>query len=90
MKALITVVLAMSVLVTFGPSPISAFEAELATYRQALNQICKTGVTPEVLRVYQAALAAIAAARSKSGPQPPRNISVRPPDLAYNDCFQGR
>jgi hypothetical protein len=89
-KALITVVLAMSVLMTLSPSPVSAFEAELETYRQALNQICKTGVTPEVVRLYRAARAAIAAARSKSGPQPPRNITVRPPDLAFNDCVQAR
>ncbi len=89
MNAFIAAALATSLLIGLNPSPARAFEAELEAYRQAVSRICETGVTPEVVRLYQAAVAAVQAARS--GAQPPRNLAdLRPPEIAYSDCVQAR
>ena len=90
-KALIAGTVAAALLMALSPAAAPAFEAELEAYRQALSRICKTGVTPEVVRLYQAAVTALEAPRSQSGPQPPPNYAgLRPPELAYSDCVQGR
>lgn len=66
-----------------------AFEAAIEAHRHAVSRICTTRVTPEVVRLYQPAVAAVQAARS--GSRPPRNLAgLRPPEIAYTDSFQAR
>lgn len=67
----------------------SAFQAEYQAYQQAISRVCTTKVTPEVVQLYQATVAAIQAARS-SGRAPKNLAGPRPPEMAYLDCFQAR
>ncbi len=66
-----------------------AFQAEYNAYRQAVSRVCTTKVTPELVQLYQATLAAIEKAKS-SGRAPTNLAGPRPPEMAYLDCFQTR
>ncbi len=80
---------ALGVAILMVAVPGAAQERELRAYRQALDRICVTGVTPEIVRLYEAAVTAVDAA--KRAPRQPSNVgSPRPPDLAYEDCYQKR
>lgn len=80
---------ALGVAIVMVAVPGAAQERELRAYRQALDRICITGVTPEIGRLYEAAVVAVDAA--KRAARLPSNFgSPRPPDLAYSDCYQGR
>ena len=80
---------AVAVAIVMGSIPGAAQELELRAYRQALDRICITGVTPEIVRLYEAAVAAADTAKRVS--RLPANLgSPRPPDLAYADCYQKR
>jgi hypothetical protein len=64
-----------------------AFQAELQRYYRALDQICRTGVTPEVTRFYEEARRAVDAAKYGGGRD--NNFwGVKTPEQAYNECFQ--
>ncbi|MBI4591478.1 MAG: hypothetical protein HY725_21855 [Candidatus Rokubacteria bacterium] len=79
--------IALALALFAAATPAVAFQSELATYQEALSKVCQTGVTPELVRLYQETVRAMDAAGSGSG----RNSnfgSVRPPDFAYLDCFQ--
>lgn len=67
----------------------SAFQAEYNAYQQAISRVCTTKITPEIMQLYQAAVAAIEKAKS-SGRAPVNLAGSRPPEMAYLDCFQGR
>ncbi len=66
-----------------------AFQAEYNAYRQAVSRVCTTKVTPELVQLYQATLAAIEKAKS-SGRAPTNLAGPRPPEMVYLDCFQAR
>lgn len=83
--ALFVLGLVALVLATGKPAP--AFEVELQRYQQALVHVCRTGVTPELIRLYEEVVKAIDAARYGGG-RASNFWGPRPPDLAYQDCFQ--
>ena len=79
--------LAFIVSVLSPPGTAWPFEAELERYQQGLTQICHTGVTPELIRLHKEVVKAVDAATYGGGRQ--SNFwGPRPPDLAYQDCFQ--
>jgi hypothetical protein len=64
-----------------------AFQAELQRYYRALDQICRSGVTPEVTQVYEEARRAVDAAKYGGGRD--NNVwSVKAPEPAYTECFR--
>ena len=64
-----------------------SFEAALQQYEAARAHICETGVTPEHVRLYQELVKATEAARYGGG-RGSNFWGPRPPELAYQDCFQ--
>ncbi len=69
------------------PGPGLAFEAELQRYYRAIEQICQTGVTPEVTTLYEDARRAVDEARYGAGRD--NNFwGVKTPERAHNECFQ--
>ncbi len=69
-------------------NPDAPFAAQLEAYRQALTQVCHTGVTPELIALYEAVLRA--ADRAEYGAGRGSNFGgPRPPQFADQDCFQG-
>jgi hypothetical protein len=62
-------------------------DAALQQYEQARAHICQTGVAPEHIRLYDELVKATEAARYGGGRE--SNFwGPRPPELAYQDCFQ--
>ena len=62
-------------------------DAALQRYEQARAHICQTGVTAEHIRLYEELVKATEAARYGGGRE--SNFwGPRPPELAYQDCFQ--
>ncbi len=63
------------------------FQPALQRYYKAIEDICRTGVTPDIVTLYEDAREAVEAAGYGGG----RNNNfwgVKPPDRAYNECFQ--
>lgn len=63
------------------------FQGALQRYYRAIEDICRTGVTPDIEQLYEDARQAVDAAGYGGG----RNNNfwgVKPPDRAYNECFQ--
>ncbi|MFZ1061377.1 MAG: hypothetical protein WAP47_19565 [Candidatus Rokuibacteriota bacterium] len=66
---------------------VFTLEAALQRYEQARPHICQTGATPEHIRLYEELVKATEAARYGGGRE--SNFwGPRPPELAYQDCFQ--
>ncbi len=84
---LVGIAVTLALLVT--PNSSAAFQAEYGAYQQAVSRVCTTKVTPEMVQLYQAVLAAIERAKS-SGRAPANLAGPRPPEIAYLDCFQTR
>lgn len=64
-----------------------SFQPALQRYFKAIENICRTGVTPDIARLYEDARQAVDAAGYGSGRD--NNFwGVKPPDRAYNECFQ--
>lgn len=64
-----------------------ALPAEVQRYLKALEQVCDTRVTPELVRLHQEAVRAADAAKYGGG----RNSNfwgLRTPEHAWLDCFQ--
>lgn len=63
------------------------FQGALQRYYKAIEDICRTGVTPDLVQLYEEARQAVAAAGFGGGRD--NNFwGVKPPDRAHNDCFQ--
>lgn len=63
------------------------FQGALQRYYKAIEDICRTGVTPDLVQLYEEARQAVEAAGFGGGRD--NNFwGVKPPDRAHNDCFQ--
>ena len=63
------------------------FQGALQRYYRAIEDICRTGVTPDLVQLYEEARQAVEAAGFGGGRD--NNFwGVKPPDRAHNDCFQ--
>ncbi len=63
------------------------FQAELQRYYKAIEDICRTGVTPDIVKLYEDARRAVDAAGYGSGRD--NNFwGVKTPEQAHNACFQ--
>lgn len=63
------------------------FQPALQRYYRAIEDICRTGVTSDIVTLYEDARDAVEAAGYGGG----RNNNfwgVKPPDQAYNECVQ--
>lgn len=84
--------LGLCLVVVAGPGDAIAFQNEpfqpaLQRYYKALQDICRTGVTPDLVTLYEEARRAVEAADFGGGRD--NNFwGVKPPDRAHNDCFQ--
>jgi hypothetical protein len=67
--------------------PAAAFERELQRYYATLVDICRTGVTPEISRAYEAAASAVDRA-GYGGGRGNNFFGVKTPEQAWLDCFQ--
>ena len=84
--------LGLCLVVVAGPGDAIAFQNEpfqgaLQRYYQALQDICRTGVTPDLVQLYEEARQAVEAA-GYGGGRDNNFWGVKPPDRAHNDCFQ--
>lgn len=84
--------LALCLVVVAGPGDAIAlqnepFQPALQRYYKALEDICRTGVTRDLVQLYEEARQAVEAAGFGGGRD--NNFwGVKPPDRAHNDCFQ--
>ena len=80
-------VLALLVALVAVAGDALAFQAELGRYFRALNDICRTGVTPDIVRVYEEAATAVEKAKYGGGRD--NNFwGVKTPENAWLSCFQ--
>jgi hypothetical protein len=87
MRGIVALVAGAVLAGTVAPTP--AFQAELAAYREALSRVCSTGVTPELLRLYETTLRTVQAAQPAPGPT--NFAGPLSPDRVYETtCIQGR
>jgi len=71
-----------------GPGHAQDFRSiELQRYYQAVDQICQTGITPELVKRYEAAVRAVEQARYGGG-RDGNFFGVSSPESLYNRCFQ--
>ncbi|MBI2160303.1 MAG: hypothetical protein HYU25_08005 [Candidatus Rokubacteria bacterium] len=63
------------------------FQPALQRYYRAVEDICRTGVTPDIVKLYEDARQAVDAA-GYGGGRDNNFWGVKPPDRAYNECFQ--
>ena len=63
------------------------FQPALQRYYKALQDICRTGVTREIEKLYEDARHAVDAA-GYGGGRDNNFWGVKPPDRAHNECFQ--
>jgi len=63
-------------------------QTRMVAYQRALERVCQTKVTPELIRLYQDALKEIETTRYGHG-RDSNFFGLRAPERAYNDCFQG-
>ena len=80
-------VLTLALLSLAGASHAWAFEAELDVYRRSLHQVCEIRVTPEMTRLYEAAVNAADTAGYGAG-RGSNFWAPKSPEHAYFDCFQ--
>jgi hypothetical protein len=66
---------------------LEPFQPALQRYYKAIEDICRTGVTPDLVRLYDDARQAVEAA-GYGGGRDNNFWGVKPPDRAYNECFQ--
>ena len=90
MRRFSTVIVCCALLVSAGDGlafQAQPFQAELQRYYKAIEQICRTGVTPDVVTLYEDARRAVDAAGYGSGRD--NNFwGVKTPEQAHNECFQ--
>ena len=83
------VMVAAAVLVAGAAPPAMAqLQARMAAYQRALAQVCRTKVTPEMIRLYQDALKEMETTRYGQG-RDSNFFGLRAPERAYNACLQG-
>jgi hypothetical protein len=63
------------------------FQGALQHYYRAIEDICRIGVTPDIEKLYEDARQAVDAA-GYGGGRDNNFWGVKPPDRAYNECFQ--
>ena len=68
-------------------APAAALERELQRYYETLVDICRTGVTSEIARAYEAAASAVDRA-GYGGGRGSNFFGVKSPEQAWLDCFQ--
>lgn len=64
-----------------------AFEAEVKRYLEAVLRVCQTGVTPELVQVYEQALKAADDAKYGGG-RASNFWGPKDPERSYLDCVQ--
>jgi hypothetical protein len=83
-RPLVTVVVCA---LTLAAAPVAAFQAEVARYHQLVADVCRTGVTPEIVAAYARARQAVEQARHGSGRD--NNFwGLKSPEGFWLDCFQ--
>ena len=83
-RLLVTVVACALVLAT---GPAVAFQAEVARYHQLVGDVCRTGITPEIVAAYERARRAVEQAQLGSGRD--NNFwGLKSPEGFWLDCFQ--
>jgi hypothetical protein len=85
MRRLCTLV-ATALLFTAHPSAAGVQEAVQA-YQRAVALVCEKNVTPEMVRLYQAALKEMETARYGQG-RDSNFFGLRTPERAHSDCLQ--
>lgn len=75
------------ILAALAAPPALAFQAEVHRYYQAVNHVCSTGVTPELIRLYQEATRAVESAQYGGG-RGNNFWGVKTPEQAWLACFQ--
>lgn len=73
--------------IVLAAADASAFQAEVQRYYQAVGDICRTGITPEILRLYQEAARAVDKAEYGSG-RGGNFWGLQTPENAWLACFQ--
>ena len=69
-------------------SAVTAYEAELKAYNKALESICRTGVTAEHIRLYEALVKAVE--ESQYGRGRDSNFwGPNSPEVAFQRCLAG-
>ncbi len=84
-RTAVLAVLGLALLATAGRA--LAFRAELQRYYRAIEQICRTGVTPEVTKLYEDARRAVDEAKYGGG-RDGNFFGVKTPEQARDECFQ--
>lgn len=75
-------------LALFAPvATARAFEAEVNRYLEAVSRVCHTGVTPELVRLYEQALKAADDAKYGGG-RASNFWGPKDPERSYQDCVQ--
>jgi hypothetical protein len=62
--------------------------ATVVEYQRLIAQVCQKKITPEMVRLYEAAEKELDAARAR-GEQQSNFFGLRDPQRAYDDCMQG-
>jgi hypothetical protein len=78
----------LGVFAVTASTPVAAFQKELERYQHAINpKICVTGISPEVLRLYEDAVDALQKARQGLGHEA-NFFRPMPPEIAFSHCYQ--
>jgi len=80
-------VLSVAAALLAASAPAAEAEDAVQAYQRALAQVCRRQVTPELVRLYEAAVKAVEASRTGYG-QASNFSGVRDPYLAYYSCVQ--
>lgn len=85
-------VLGLCLVLVTGPGDAIAlqnepFQGALQRYYKAIEDICRTGVTSDIVKLYEDARQAVDAA-GYGGGRDNNFWGVKPPDRAHNECFQ--
>jgi hypothetical protein len=78
----------LGVFAVTASTPVAAFQKEMERYQHAINpKICVTGISPEVVRLYDDAVDALQKARQGLGHEA-NFFGPMSPEAAFANCFQ--
>lgn len=87
MKRIGIVSILLGVFAVTASTPVAAFQKELERYQQAINpKICVTGITPEIVRLYEDAVDALEKARYGAGSES-NFFRAMLPEIAWANCI---